>query len=449
MRSRRNAIAGDCRARSRGYASVLFSGRGRGFETYTLNGRNRRVGALAFALAGLALALATASTVHAAHRGAAAAPIVIWVSSAEQASIAKSAAAWGKSPVAVSVHDFAGIRNELATANPANAPDVVVGQNDWIGGLVGSGLLLPLYPSTAVKRQFPQYTLDAFSYGIALKKLYGAPYAFENVALVVNTGLVKLPRTFAQLEREAVAFKKRKSGNLAIAVPESSPDEAAYYMHAFFSGLGGYLFGRNKVGLLDASDIGVANRSLVSNSGLIDRWNREGLVNSKLDYNTAKNAFLNKQAAFWITGPSEAAALKASGLKFKVIPVPRIKLASVPFLRVEGLMVTKYAAFHGVDTLARDFVASYMLTPAAQLDLAQVNARMPANTRAAAEYKVSIESRFGRAGLGGVPVPNIPQMTAVWTDLGLAWTKSTQGVGATKASVAFKNAEKSIREKIG
>jgi arabinogalactan oligomer/maltooligosaccharide transport system substrate-binding protein len=374
---------------------------------------------------------------------------VIWVSSAEQASITKSAATWGKSPVAISVHDFAGIRNELATVNPPTAPDVIVGQNDWLGGLVGSGLLLPLYPSTAAKRQFPQYTLDAFSYGIALKKLYGAPYAFENVALVVNTGLVKLPRTFAQLEKEAVAFKKRKAGNLGIAVPQGSPEEAAYYMHPFFAGLGGYIFGKNKVGLLDPSDIGVANRTLVSNSPLVDRWNREGLVNSKVDYNAAKNAFLNKQAAFWITGPWEAASLKASGFKFKVIQVPKIKLASVPFLRVQGLMVTKYAAVHAVDTLARDFVASYMMAPAAQLDLAQVNARSPANTRAAADYVNVIEARFGKAGVGGVPVPNIPQMSSVWTDLGVAWEKSTLGVGSTRAQVAFKNAAKSIREKIG
>ena len=412
-----------------------------------LNRRIARVGTFVVALA--TATLVAASPVTASHHSGAAAPIAIWVSSAEQASITKSAAAWGKSPVAISVHDFAAIRNELAATSPATAPDIVVGQNDWLGGLVGSGLLLPLYPSTATKRQFPQYTLDAFSYGIALKKLYGAPYAFENVALVVNTGLVKLPRTFAQLEKEAIAFKKRKTGNLGIAVPQGSPEDAAYYMHPFFAGLGGYIFGKNKVGLLDPSDIGVANRTLVSNSPLVDRWNREGLVNSKVDYTAAKNAFLNKQAAFWITGPWEAASLKASGFKFKVIQVPKIKLASVPFLRVQGLMVTKYAAVHGVDTLARDFVASYMLTPSAQLDLAQTNARMPANARAAADYKVTIESRFGRAGLGGVAVPNIPQMASVWTDLGLAWTKSTQGVGATRAQVAFKNAVKSIREKIG
>jgi maltose-binding protein MalE len=447
MRSRRKAISGDCRLGGRRYASVLFSGCGRDIDTYVLHRRIGRVGTFLFALA--TLALVVASPVTAGRRSATAAPIVIWVSSSEQASIAKSAATWGKSPVAIFVHDFAGIRNELATVTAANAPDVIVGQNDWLGGLVGSGLLLPLYPSTAAKRQFPQYTLDAFSYGIALKKLYGVPYAFENVGLVVNTTLVKLPRTFAQLEREAIAFKKSRSGNLGIAVPQGSPDVAAYYMHPFFSGLGGYIFGKNTIGLPDPSDIGVANRTLVANSPLVDMWNREGLVNSTVDYNAAKNAFLNKQAAFWITGPWEAASLKASGLKFKVIQVPKIKFASVPFLRVEGLMVTKYSAVHGVDTLARDFVASYMPTPSAQLDLAQVNARMPANARAAADYKDTVEARFGRAGLGGVPVPNIPQMTSVWTDLGLAWTKSTQGVGATRAAVAFKNAARNIREKIG
>ena len=110
-------------------------------------------------------------------------------------------------------------------------------------------------------------------------------------------------------------------------------------------------------------------------------------------------------------------------------------------------MVTKYAVGHGVDTLARDFVASYMMTPAAQLDLAQVNARMPANTRA--NYENTIEARFGKAGLGGVPIPNLPQMSSVWTDLGLAWEKSTQGVGATRAQVAFTNAARNIRQKIG
>jgi arabinogalactan oligomer / maltooligosaccharide transport system substrate-binding protein len=409
-----------------------------------LNERISPVAALFCAL--VAVALLTVSPVTAAQR---ATTIVIWATSAQKASVEESAAAWGKAPVTVSVHEFSTIPSELHAVAPQNAPDIVVGQNGWLGDFVPSGLLLPLYPSTATKRQFPAYTLDAFSYGIALKKLYGAPFAFENVALVVNRGLVRVPRTFAQLEREAVAFKRRKSGNVGIAVSQNPVGDAAYYMYPFFAGLGGYVFGKNKIALLDPSDIGVANRTLLANSPLIDGWNREGFVNSTLDYNTAKTTFLNKQAAFWVTGPWEAASLKASGLSYRIIQVPKIKFASVPLLTVQGLMVTKYSAAHGVDTLARDFVASYMMTPAAQLDLAESNARMPANNRAAQDYHVTIESRFGKAGIGGTPVPNLPQMSSVWTDLGVAWAKSTQGVGSTRARVAFKTAARNIANKIG
>jgi arabinogalactan oligomer / maltooligosaccharide transport system substrate-binding protein len=411
-----------------------------------LNRRITRIGNLLLAAA--AATLLVASPVTGAQRRTAASNLVVWADSSQKPSIEKSAAAWGKVPVTVVVHAFSSIHADLKTVTPENAPDIVIGQHDWIGDLATNGLLLPIYPTAATKAQFPQYALDAFSYGIALKKLYGAPYAFDNVGVVVNTGLAKVPTTFVQLEREAIAFKKKKSGNLGIAVPQGAGGDA-FHMYPFFSGLGGYVFGRNKVGLLDPSDIGVANQTFVSNSSLIDKWNREGLINSRVDYNTAKNAFLTKQAAFWITGPWESDALKSSGLKFKIIQMPKINLSSVPFLNVQGLMVTKYSRDHGLDTLARDFVSNYMTTSAAQLDLANANGRAPANIAAARKYSDPIASQFGQAGVGGVPVPNIPQMAQVWTELGLAWVRSTQGTGATRARTAFRTAARNIAEKIG
>jgi maltose-binding protein MalE len=408
--------------------------------------RLARAGSLLLAIG--VVASLVVSPGSAAHRSATASNLVVWVDTPQQASIQKSAAAWGRAPVTIVVHAFGNIHADLKTVKPENAPDIIIGQHDWIGDLVANGLILPIYPSDATKAQFPQYALDAFSYGIALKKLYGAPYAFDNVGVVVNTQLVKVPTTFAQLEREAIAFRKKKSGNLGIAVPQGAGGDV-YHTYPFFSGLGGYVFGRNKIGLLDPSDIGVANRTFLSNSSLIDKLNREGLVDSKIDYNTAKTAFLAKQAAFWITGPWESDALKASGLKFRIIQMPKIKLSSVPFLNVQGMMVTKYARDHGVDTLARDFVSSYMMTSAAQLDLANANGRAPANITASKKYSDPIASQFGKAGVGGVPVPNIPQMGNVWTDFGQAWVKATKGAGATKARVAFATAARSIANKIG
>ena len=411
-----------------------------------LSKRYGRAGILLLAIAAIALLLV--SPVSAAHRTAKATNLVIWVDSPQQPSIQKSAAAWGKAPVTVLVHTFGNIRDDLKTVKSDSAPDIIIGPHDWVGDLATNGLIEPLYPSAATKKQFPSYALDAFSYGTAVKKLYGAPYALENVGLVVNTSLVKVPKTFAQLQQEALAFKKKKAGNLAIAVPQGTGGDA-YHMYPFFSGLGGYVFGKNKVGNLDPSNIGVANPVFLKNASMIDQWNKLGLINSKVDYNTAKNAFLKKQAAFWITGPWESDSLRQSGLKFKIIQMPKIKFKAVPFLGVQGMMVTKYASDHGVDALAKDFVSSYMMTPGAQLDLANHNGRTPANLTAAKRSSDPIQKQFGAAGVGGVPMPNIPQMGQVWTDLGQAWVKSTKGVGATKARVAFTVAARSIANKIG
>jgi len=377
--------------------------------------------------------------------------ITVWVDSPQKPAIVASANAWsaGKGvSVNVLVHAFGGIRDDLKTVTPDNAPDIIIGPHDWVGDLATNGLIEPLYPKKATLSQFPSYALNAFSYGTAVKKLYGAPYGLENVGLVVNTALEKVPTTFAQLEKEALAYKHKSSGNIAIAVPQGSGGDA-YHMYPFFSGLGGYVFGTNKIGNLDPSNIGVANAKFIKNVGLIDKWNKEGLINSKVDYNTAKNAFLQKKAAFWITGPWESDTLKSSGIKFKIIQMPKIVYQSVPFLGVQGMMVTKYATAHGVDSLAKDFVSNYMMQPAAQLSLANANGRAPANTVAAKRYSDPVLSQFGKAGAGGVPMPNIPQMGAVWSELGGAWVKATRGAGAVSAKTAFRTAARNIANKIG
>ena len=68
-----------------------------------------------------------------------------------------------------------------------------------------------------------------------------------------------------------------------------------------------------------------------------------------------------------------------------------------------------------------------MMRPAGQAALAAANGRFPANTVAGRRVKDTVLAQFGQAGTGGVPMPNIPQMSSVWTDLGGAWVKSTKG----------------------
>jgi len=375
----------------------------------------------------------------------------IWTDKDRRAAVQRIAGAWAASrgiSIEVVEKDFGKIRDDLKTVQPDTAADVIVGAHDWVGQLAADGSIVPLNPRATVRAQFPSYALDAFSYGTAVKRLYAAPVALENIGLVVNTKLAKVPTSFADFERQALAFKRKKAGNLAVAVPQGAAGDA-YHMYPFFSGLCGYVFGKNRTGNLDPSDVGVANAKFLANAGRIDAWNKSGFVNSKIDYGTAKDAFLKGKAAFWITGPWESDTLKQSKLSFRIVQVPANKCRSVPFLGVQGFMVTKFAASHGVESAAKDLVANYMMSPAAQQALAAANGRYPANTAAAKRVNDPVLKQFGGAGVGAVPMPNIPQMSAVWTELGGAWVKATKGPGATKARTAFSTAARNIRNKIG
>lgn len=409
--------------------------------------KSRRTSVL-FAAVLVAVLAAIAGSVQAA---VAAGPVVtIWTDQDRKTAVTQVANQWASArgaTVNIVIKNFGDIRDNLGTVAAADAPDVIVGAHDWTGQLAANGLVQPIRPKAATLAQFPKYTLDAFSYGTGVKNLYGAPVAVENIGLVVNTGLVKVPRTWAQLESEALAYKKKVKASFGIAVQQGTGGDA-YHMYPFFSGLGGYIFGVTKAGTLNPSDVGVANKTFLKNASLIDKWNREGLINAKVDSSTAQNAFLKKQAAFWVTGPWNIDTLNKSGLKYKVIQVPKIATTSAPFLGVQGFMVTKYASTHGVDSLAQDLVSSYMMTPDAQALLASGNNRYPANTAAGKKVTDPVLAQFGKASAGGVPMPNIPQMANVWSDLGAAWVRSTKGPGSMKASRSFTGAARAITLKI-
>jgi maltose-binding protein MalE len=409
--------------------------------------KHKRMWSLAgVVVAGLA-ALVVAIPAVAAHQ--AGTTIVIWTDANRAASITKVANDWAaKSGATIQVvtKNFGDIRDNLSTVSAADAPDVVVAAHDWTGALAANGLVEPLYPSKAISAQFPKYTLDAFSYGTAVKKLYGIPVQVENIGLLVNTKLVKVPTTFAQLESEALAAKKKAHLSFGICVQQGSGGDA-YHMYPFFSGLGGYVFGTNSAGNLDPSNIGVANPAFLKNAKLIDKWNKEGLINAKTGYSDCDTAFTKSQTPFWLTGPWAVSDIQKAGVTFKVIQIPAIAKPSVPFLGVNGMMVTKFASAHNVDSAAKDLVVNFFSTASAQSQLAAAGGRAPANLKAKASDPVL--AQFGAASKGGVPMPNIPQMANVWSDLGQAWVRSTKGSGAMPATRSFKGAARSIAAKIG
>ncbi len=403
-----------------------------------------RIGALLVAAAAL-VALVGASIAPAASHKASAGTMRIWTDGDRKAAVTKVANAWAaKSGVTIQVvqKDFGDIRSQLGTVKPEDAPDVIMAAHDWTGQLAANGLVIPLVPKASALKAIPGYARKAFTYG----KLYGMPVALENVGLFVNTKLAKVPKSWRDLEKKALAFQKKGDGRVGLAVQQGSGGDA-YHMYPFFSGLCGYIF-KTTHGRLNPNKVGVDNKVFIKNSSLINRWNKEGLINSKINGDTATQLFTSGKAAYWVTGPWNIDTARKAGIPFKIVQVPKIKCNAVPFLGVNGLMVTKYASAHGVATASKDFVANYMAGAGPQYTLALANNRYPANKTAGKRVTDPALKQIGIASKGGVPMPNIPEMNSVWGDLGDAWVKSTKGAGSTPAKVAFKTAAKNIRTKI-
>jgi arabinogalactan oligomer/maltooligosaccharide transport system substrate-binding protein len=419
-----------------------------------MNSRRRTI-ALLIAFAGAIAAFA--GTVQASTRTQP--TLVIWTDSNRLAAMTQLGNAWGNAhnvTVNVVQKNFgvsgAGtIGGDLSTTDSANAPDVITAAHDWTGALASNGLIVPLHMSSKAKKKFIPWTIKAFSFGTAVSNLYAVPTQTENLGLVVNTKLAKVPTTFASLYKAAMAFKKKHHNKVGLAVPDGAPNGDPYHMEPLLTGLCGYVFGYNHAGNFDPSNIGVANKKFLKHASMIDAWNKSGFISSSLDYGTAETMFLKGKIPFWITGPWESGNLTNSKyhLKFKVVHFPNIACASTPFLGSQGVEISKYASTHEVSALATDFVQNYLATTSAQVALANANGRLPALTAAVSKIHNKVLNEFAAASTGGNPMPNITQMNSVWTFLGQAWVNSTKGNSATKAAPSFKKAQHQIANAIG
>jgi arabinogalactan oligomer/maltooligosaccharide transport system substrate-binding protein len=394
-------------------------------------------------------ALAASCLLGASSAIAAPTKITIWADAAHAEILSKLLAKGYKgTPVDVVTKDLADIRASVATVPKGEAPDVIWGDQSWTGELAANGTIVPLVLTPKREKQFPANILNGYRYG---EDRYGLPVQYSNLALITNAKLVPTqPTTFAELSATVDQLRKDKKIKRGFLAPQG-PGSDGYSMYPLFSGLGGYFFSADSAGALDPANVGLASKPLIKNSSLIDGWNATKLLNSAITADVARSAFVRGKAAFWMAGPEEMETLKSLKFTYRITPVPPIlaKRSAVPLLRIQGFMVTKYAEKHGVADVSQKLVGRYLATAGRQLALSAASALNPASTVAAKQVPERRLQAIAAAAVGGVPVPNIPQMTSVWGPYGAAWSTSTSGAGAVPAKDAFTTAQTTVTAALG
>ncbi len=325
------------------------------------------------------------------------------------------------------------IRSQAIIAIPAGeGPDIYLGVHDWLGALVESGLVAPLDLGAKADAFVPS-TLEAFTYTDG--KLYGMPYATENLGFFYNTDLVTtVPTTWDEVLEVGRTLKAEGKVDYAMAVSTGPLYNALPVWTAF----GGYIFGKTETGAWNPQDVGIDSEGFIAGVTWMKNAVDEGLMPNTFDYETAHSLFETGKIPFLMAGPWALDRIRASGVKYAV--ATSFPGNGVPFSGVQGFFVNPYS--NNV-LLAQSFLTEYIATDEVMQQLYTTGNR-PSAFKSVLDVTDDADLKaMGQAGVNAIPMPNIPEMGSVWTAADNGITLAITGEMTPEA--AMKDAGSQIR----
>lgn len=313
----------------------------------------------------------------------------------------------------------------LLSAPQGEAGDIFVGvPHDQIGEMAVGGILADMtgYATAAYLDDLSNqarlgYTVNG--------RLYGLPMFVEGPALVVNNDLVAdVPDTYEATMELAAELTTADTFGFMLDINNF------YFSYAWLHTYGGYVFGRDASGSLVPSDVGLDNEGAVAGGeALKDLRFGFDLIPSGTTFDVANGLFVDGALAMIYTGPWSIPQYQSAGLDVSVVPMPPLADGTTfsGFMGVQGTLVNQFSE---LKVEAANF-AKWLTRTDAQVSLARLSGRIPASVSALEQVQDDpIIAGFGAALLAAEPMPNIPEMGAVWAPMADALTAITDSEGS-------------------
>jgi maltose/maltodextrin transport system substrate-binding protein/arabinogalactan oligomer/maltooligosaccharide transport system substrate-binding protein len=328
------------------------------------------------------------------------------------------------------------MREQTRIAIPAGeGPDIFLTAHDQIGEYVESGLIAPINIG-AKEDQFLGSALNAFTYN---GQLYGMPYASENVALYRNVDLVPEPvETWDELMQVGGALMDEGLVDNAMIFPNKE-----YHIYGLDTAYGGYIFGKDAEGNFNPQDVGLDSEGFIAAGEFIQQVVNDGLVPSTADEASGNSLFENGRLAFQINGPWKLPDYSGAGVNFAVDPLPAGPAGpGAPFLGAQGFVVNGQS---DNQLLAETFLTELVATDEVMDAFQEADPRVPAWLPTLEKIDDPYLAAFGEITPYAQPMPNIPEMGAVWSSWGDAIQLIMNGEDVTES---LTNGANQIRETI-
>jgi arabinogalactan oligomer/maltooligosaccharide transport system substrate-binding protein len=377
-----------------------------------------------------------------------AAEIVVWHAyrAEEKAALEKAAAAFNASPaakgnkvttLAVPYDAFA---DKISAAVPrGKGPDIFIYAQDRLGGWIEAGNTvepIDFFLDNATKARYIPTTLEAMTYR---GTTYGLPLNFKVITMIYNKKLVASPpKTSTELVATAKKLTNRAAGKFGLAYSFAD----FYYHAALMNGFGGRVFDPGVKPVLN-------NPQNIQSLDYMLKWfKKDQIMPAEPSTALITSLFNGGKAAIVFSGPWFLGEI-AKGVDYALAPLPTIVEAGGkpmrPWITVEGVYV---AAPSKNKDAAYEF-AKYLTDVAAGKVLALEGRQTPANKAVYSDPKVAADpvlTAFRKQVEVAIPMPNVPEMTMVWSPATTAMNTITKGASTPKA--AMDAAQKEVEQRI-
>jgi arabinogalactan oligomer/maltooligosaccharide transport system substrate-binding protein len=319
--------------------------------------------------------------------------------------------------------------DKISAAVPrGKGPDVFIYAQDRMGGWIEAGNTvepIDFFVDDGLKGRFLPATVTALTYRGAL---YGLPLDYKVITLLYNRKLVKVPpATSAELAKLGRSLTDRAAGRFGLAWAYND----FYYVASILNGFGGAVFGPGTKPTLDSP----AN---VKGMELLVRWNREGFMPAEPSVALITALFNEGKAAMVFTGPWFLGEISKQ-IDFGLAPLPTLVEAGGkpmrPWMTVEGVFIAapskqKEAAFEFVKYVTGLEAARVMALEGRQTPALRAIYDDPAVA------KDPVLAAFRKQVEVAIPMPNVPEMTMVWSPATTALNKINAGSTSPKDALA-------------
>ncbi|GBU10587.1 maltose transport system [Erysipelotrichaceae bacterium] len=298
----------------------------------------------------------------------------------------------------------------LALEGPAgNAADVFMLPHDRIGPLVTAGQLAQVSLDDA--DAYPKKAVQAATF---LGDVYMAPQSLEGLILYYNKDLMPTaPTSFLELEalvgKPEYAFSSEEGKSTAFLANFLD----MYYAYGAIAGYGGYAFGDMGT---NPEDIGLNNAGSVEALTYIKKWYDiypQGLKDAEGAASIIKDSFNSGKTAAIIEGPWMANDLNIANIGYAVIPELPNGGEFSPFAGVKGWGISNFSTNK---ELANSWL-NYITNEENNKTYYEQTKEVPATIKNVEIVKASNDLLSGTVAKqfeNAQPMPNIPEMSAIW-----------------------------------